>query len=371
MDHAPIYNRVRDFINLTKLPDNQAFESLALAVFSHQFGANKTYRRYCERLGRSPANVRHWREIPAVPIAAFKSFDLICQGPGNPAPELLFRSSGTTRGPDQRSRHGFPVAAVYETALRRSFLESVLPDGARPRLAFLAPAPSVRPESSLIHMFETLRGDLDPGAQFFIDRSGLRFDRLIGFFEEAAASDQPVAILGITSAFLDVASRLRETGRRIRLPSGSRIVDTGGLKKSGFQLSRDEIEDRYEQAFGLPRRRIVNEYGMAEAGSQFYDDRLQSPGPTAETKKLVPFWVRTRVIDPETGRDLPDGALGLLQTFDLANCGSVSAVITDDLAVSVGKGFRLQGRLEGAEPRGCALLLDELHEDAGRPAHND
>ena len=147
MKHAPIYDRVLEFIESRKPPGNPAFESLALAVFSHPFGANATYRRYCERLGRSPANVRHWREIPAIPIAAFKSFDLICRGPGDPAPELTFRSSGTTRGLDQRSRHGFPVAAVYEAALRRSFEESVLPDGIRPRLAFLAPAPTVRPDS--------------------------------------------------------------------------------------------------------------------------------------------------------------------------------------------------------------------------------
>ena len=55
------------------------------------------------------------------------------------------------------------------------------------------------------------------------------------------------------------------------------------------------------------------------------------------------------------------GGVGLLCHHDLANAGSVSAVLTEDLGRAVGDdGIALLGRVAGAPPRGCGLLLAEL-----------
>jgi hypothetical protein len=79
----------------------------------------------------------------------------------------------------------------------------------------------------------------------------------------------------------------------------------------------------------------------------------------------VPPWVRTRVVDPRDGRDCADGEPGVLVHYDLANTGSVLAVQTSDLGVREGAGFRVLGRLGGAEARGCSIAADALLEPRG------
>ena len=49
-----------------------------------------------------------------------------------------------------------------------------------------------------------------------------------------------------------------------------------------------------------------------------------------------------------------------LAFFDLANVGSAVHVLTEDLGVAEGEGFRLLGRAAGAELRGCSLVVEEL-----------
>src|SRR2546422_623588 len=54
---------VREFIDA---PDPARFQELALALFRFQYGGNAPYRRFCDRRGRTPANVTDWVDIPAV-----------------------------------------------------------------------------------------------------------------------------------------------------------------------------------------------------------------------------------------------------------------------------------------------------------------
>jgi phenylacetate-coenzyme A ligase PaaK-like adenylate-forming protein len=104
--------------------------------------------------------------------------------------------------------------------------------------------------------------------------------------------------------------------------------------------------------------RIVNQYGMTELGSQFYDSILREPD--TERRKIAPPWVRVRIVDPESGRESPPGEAGIVVITDLANTGSVIAVQTADLGRRIGDGFEVLGRSPGAEARGCSIAADEL-----------
>jgi hypothetical protein len=70
--------------------------------------------------------------------------------------------------------------------------------------------------------------------------------------------------------------------------------------------------------------------------------------------------VRVRVFDPATLAEAPAGTPGLLSIFDLANLGSAVHLLTEDLGMAEGGGFRLLGRAAGAELRGCSLVVEEL-----------
>ena len=149
-------------------------------------------------------------------------------------------------------------------------------------------------------------------------------------------------------------------------------METGGYKGRSKVLLRGELYEALEDAFGIPQTRIVNEYGMTELLSQFYEPVLAGApsaahrpgGPTSaglvERFHVGPPWVRTSVLDPLTLKALPVGEVGVLAHLDLGNLGSVAPVLTEDLGREVPGGFQLLGRSSGSEPRGCSLAMEEF-----------
>ena len=107
---------------------------------------------------------------------------------------------------------------------------------------------------------------------------------------------------------------------------------------------------------------MVNEYGMTELLSQYYEPApwLEENEDLAARRLLPPPWMRFQVLDPLTLAPVAEGEPGLLCHFDLANLGSVSAVLTEDMGQRDGEGLKLLGRAPGAEPRGCSLAMEEL-----------
>jgi hypothetical protein len=103
---------------------------------------------------------------------------------------------------------------------------------------------------------------------------------------------------------------------------------------------------------------------MTELCSQRYDSVMDDRfhGRSLAPRRLAaPPWLRTRILDPDTLAPVAPGETGLLCHHDLANAGSVAAVLTDDLGRAVGDdGIELRGRAAGAPPRGCGVLLAAL-----------
>jgi len=357
-----IYDEVLDFI---RHPVEGRFDPLALQVFAFQFERSPAYRRYCEAKDKTPDNVGSWREIPAVPTAAFKELDLVCD-----QPEKVFFTSGTTQGPTKRGRHSVPRLDLYRASVLPNFMAHLLPDLAELRMLILTGSPMLWPHSSLTHMMEIVRreyGGTDSG--YFVTDAGLDLDGLSRSLREACMHNKPVMLAGVTLAFHHFLDHCEERRMTFRLPSGSRMMDTGGFKGRKINLSSSDLYHRYETVLGIPQTHIVNEYGMTEMGSQFYDNVLADHlnGLSRPRHKRVPPWVRTRVVDPETLEDQPPGSAGMLRHYDLANCGSVMALQTEDIGYTVGDGlpagqagFEITGRASGSEARGCSLLVEEI-----------
>jgi hypothetical protein len=99
---------------------------------------------------------------------------------------------------------------------------------------------------------------------------------------------------------------------------------------------------------------------MTELTSQCYTRTLLGDDPDVF---VAPHWMRVRVLDPETLAEAPVGTPGLIAVFDLANLGSAVHLLTEDLGIAEGEGFRLLGRAAGAELRGCSLVVEELRKE--------
>lgn len=340
----------------TPLPDAD-FDDLARRVSERQWERNPAFARFCEARGVRPGSWSSWRALPPVPARAFRERGLVSRGPA----QAVFRTSGTTGGAAGRGEHRVPDLSLYHASLLPNFAAHLLPGGARPPMISLIPSPREVPDSSLSHMIGVVEAELAPETRYFVDGDGRLDEHGLRFaLGEAESVQAPVLVVGTAFAFVHLLDALAARSTRFRLPEGSRVMETGGFKGRSRTVPREELYAAIGSRLGIPSDRIVNEYGMTELLSQFYEPvltggaRLHRPPP----------WVRTRVLDPATLEPLPPGRAGLLCHFDLANMGSVCCVLTEDLGVeppeAKRRGFRVLGRNPGAEPRGCSLAMDDL-----------
>jgi hypothetical protein len=344
------------------LPDDR-FRELALRAFRVQYEGNDTYRAFCRGRDRTPDGVQAWEEVPPVPTTAFKHLDLVV-GEAADA-ERTFRTSGTSRGRGLRGRHHVPRLELYHASLLPPFLRWVLHGVDGPPLLSLVPSPEEVPDSSLAEMVGTVARGAAGRVQWLAAPDGA--PRRAAFVEaarEASAAGDPVLVVGTAFAFVHLLDHLAGEGRSLRLPDGSRIMETGGFKGRSRAVSRTELYRGLERLLAVPGERVVNEYGMTELLSQLYEPVLHR-GVEARGRHVPPPWLRVRALDPATLEPLPPGRPGLLAFYDLANAGSVSAILTEDVGSVNPEGVRLEGRAPGAEPRGCSLALEDLLEAAG------
>jgi len=78
MTESAIIQALLTFLQREDASDDD-FNQLALDIFAYQFQHNQPYRRFATQRGRTPFTVKHWRNIPAIPISAFKDLTLSCR----------------------------------------------------------------------------------------------------------------------------------------------------------------------------------------------------------------------------------------------------------------------------------------------------
>lgn len=330
------------------------FNTLALRLFAHQFQHNTAFQKFCQQRGRTPRTVKSWRDIPAVPINGFKDLTLSCVPPEHC--ERVFMTSGTTRG-DVKGRHYHPQLQVYDLSMTLNFRRRFMAGQGRMRMGLLFPDEQLMPNSSLAHYLAlALREFGTPESRYYLGPEGLQVDALCATLAQVQASGEPLALLGASYSFVHLMDALQARGLSFQLPAGSRLLDTGGFKGQSREMDMDEFYAALSTAFGVPRRQCINMYGMTELSTQFYDDgNAQLPAV-----KSGPHWIRTRVLDPLSGQEMPAGERGILAHTDLGNFNSVTTILTEDVGVAVDSGFLLLGRAQGAQAKGCSLAVDEF-----------
>ncbi len=399
------------------------FNELALSLFMLQFSEIATFRKFCEARKVSPQTIRHWGEIPALPTSAFKEFEISSLKPEERT--RVFHSSGTTEQIPSRHFHNADSLAIYEASLLPWFEKHFLAQWSalakneiigpleKPGFIFLTPPPVLAPNSSLVHMFETVRrelgsrdslftGKLDGPKEGIVGRASclseglpapvsqvrgqdaragrleacptfsansdalalgqnswtLDIDQTLFALRKSVCAHCPVAILGTAFSFVHLLDHFAANHICYRLSTGSRVLETGGYKGRSRTLPKAELHQFITKHLGIPESHIVCEYGMSELSSQAYDGIVQGLKFKVQSRRVFHFppWARAQIISPETGNEVGEGETGLIRVFDLANVYSVLAIQTEDLGIRCGDGFELIGRTALAEPRGCSLM---------------
>ncbi len=241
--------------------DEDLLNEWARRAFALQFAENSTYGKYCETRGVEPGDVFGWRDVPPVPTAAFRAVDLIV-GPSSGA-KLTFLTSGTSRGTSRKGRHLIRAPELYRASLRAAFRAFVLEGEVAANIVTLPPSFTHDPTSSLGWMLDDVcAGFASELGGSVVTADGVDWAGLDAVVVDAVRLDLPLCLLGTTLGFAEWLERLTD-GRSITspLPSGSRLMDTGGVKaREG--LERDAVLTGLCGQLGLRFEAIVNEFGM-------------------------------------------------------------------------------------------------------------
>ena len=342
-----------DFFARPSVSDGE-FNAMALEIYAHQFQANLPFQRFCQLRGKTPRNVKSWRDIPAVPIDAFKDFTLSCVAPDQC--ERVFMTSGTTRG-EVKGRHFHPSLQVYDESMRLNFKHHFMQGDDRLPMGILFPDEVTMPNSSLAHYLAlAVQHFGSPDSAYYLTPEGLQIEALCKALSESQASGTPMALLGASYSFVPLLDALNQQGASFRLPAGSRILDTGGFKGQSREIPMESFYEQLAATFGIDRNQCINMYGMTELSTQFYD----AGNRTVPSVKRGPHWIRSRLVDPLTGQDVPTGERGILAHTDLANFNSVTTLLTQDVGMACDDGFVLLGRAAGAQAKGCSLAVEDF-----------
>jgi hypothetical protein len=339
------------------------FEQLALKIAENQ-AARSPFLRQFHRMASSQS-LRTLEDIPAVPAAAFRGRQIIPIS----QPRSIFHTSGTTGA--ETGIHAFVDTDLYDLAAPITFGELVLgkhADRQAYRFINLLPPPSDAPYSSLVHMMRVVADTYSQGHAEWLAQPGpiipndapIRLDDLL---QADATGHTPVILSGPAFAFVQLIERAGISpdqpvaGPRWTLPPGSRIMETGGFKGRTREIRRDDFHRLLATLIGIPESSIINEYGMTELSSQFYDRTLVTGINTPE--KTSSPWLRAWPVHPLTGQRCEPGQVGLLRIADLCNLDSAIVIQTEDQAVAGLDGsFTLLGRVPKAKIRGCSLPFE-------------
>ena len=307
----------------------EEFSQLALEVFRFQAQRCAPYRQYVELLGVDPTCVSRVEDIPFLPIELFKLRDVYC---GNAEPEKVFTSSSTTG--QTPSRHMMQSLALYEQAFTRAF-EQFYGNAEGWSIYGLLPNYLQREGSSLVYMVDRLIARCGSGG-FYLDE----YEKLLS---DMAADPKPKILLGVSYALWDLAEQYAPK------LENTVVMETGGMKGYREELPKAEFHKILTSAFGVEK--IHSEYGMAELTSQAYS--------SGDGVFYAPQWMRVLARDVNNPlKVLPQGSRGALNIIDLANLSSCAFIATQDVGRTYEDGaFMVEGRLSGAEVRGCNLLV--------------
>jgi hypothetical protein len=320
------------------------FDELALREFRFQYDQNAIFREFCEAKKVTPADVTDWRDVPLVYNDVFKT-NLVSSFPLEQA-VMGCLTGGTTsltqRGRIFRDEDGKKLVFGANRIMTGSYLFPDFTDGRRCRILILAPSPDLAPSMGMaIGMDQTRRHFGTPDSLFLLGRTGIDINGLLKALREAEASGVPVALIGATSAYVYFFQACRRKKWTFKLPPGSRICDGGGYRGRFGPVSRDDYYGMVKEILDIPQTHCVNVLGEAETATNLFDDALRRHVkglPLQQRARPVPPWSRVLAMDIDTLKPLPDGKVGLLAHWDLANVPTVLAIITDNLGYTTHDG---------------------------------
>ncbi len=325
--------------DIFNINNNTQFKEIALEVFRYQFDHCSPYNEYCKLIGIKPQSVTSIENIPFIPISLFKNKEIICNETNRPLTyEKIFTSSSTTG--NIPSKHYIKELSIYDNSIYKCFeLFFDKPEN----YSFLALLPSYleRDGSSLVYMVQKLMDRSNSSySGFYLYNHAELYNNLL----QIKNSGKACILIGVSFALLDFISQ-----HKISMPNLI-VIETGGMKGRGKEISRDDLHKRIKEGFGIEQ--VYSEYSMAELLSQAWSFK--------EGIFETPPWMKIIIRDLNDPFSIVDNnVIGGINIIDLANYNSCSFIQTEDMGIKTADNlFKVLGRIKNSEIRGCNLLLE-------------
>ena len=320
----------------SEVPDS-VFNDYSLRMFAFHYEVNAIFREFCDAKKVRPGDVKRWQDVPMVYNDVFKTH-LVASFPLEQS-VMACLTGGTTsltqRGRIFRDEDGKKLVFAANRTMTGSYLFPDFADGKRCRVLILAPSPELAPSMGMaIGMDQTRRAFGTDDSEFLLGKSGIDINGLLRALRESEATGVPVALIGATSAYVYFFQACRRKKMSFKLPPGSRVCDGGGYRGRFGVVTRDDYTAMVKEILDVPDSHCVNVLGEAETATNLFDDSLRRKVkglPARKRTRPVPPWSRVLAMSVDTLKPLPDGEVGLLAHWDLANVPTVLAVITDNL----------------------------------------
>jgi len=319
--------------NLTKITES-SFEAAALQLFTYQYNNNPLYKTYSDYINVDPSKVRTVAEIPFLPIEFFKN-QIVKTGKWET--QAIFESSGTTGA--ITSKHHIEDLGFYLNQSEMIFREFY---GQPEEYTFLALLPSYleRNNSSLVYMIDHfIKVSKSEHSGFYLNE----VDQLMETIKRLKNKRTKTIIIGVTFALLELAENFKED------LSEMTVMETGGMKGRRKELTQNEVHQILKDSFSLEN--VHTEYGMTELLSQAYSKR--------NGLLSWPSWCKVLLRDLNDPFDMgTKRKTGGVNIIDLANIHSCAFIETKDIGEIINqKEFKVLGRMDNSEVRGCNLLI--------------
>ncbi len=320
--------------NCFQIESEDDFNACALEVFRYQVENIPVYNRFIQLLKNDIKGIKHYKQIPFLPVAIFKSHYMISN---NENAETVFTSSGTTGA--ITSKHPVAKVVLYEESFMNGFERYFGPVDDYCIIGLL-PAYLERTGSSLVYMVKHLiEKSKHKSSGFYLNQ----YADLKSLLQQLKNQNQKTILIGVTFALLDMAENFA-----VDFPDLI-VMETGGMKGRRKEIVREELHQILTKGFGVEK--IHSEYGMTELLSQAYSKGEGLFNCQPWMKILI-----REINDPHNY--VSNGITGGVNIIDLANYYSCSFIATQDLGKKFGDHhFEIVGRFDNADLRGCNLMV--------------
>lgn len=335
----PLTSIVASVSELYRMPQPQleAIKGALIADnFRFHYENNRFYREACVSKGVHPDQIQGFDDlirIPLIPIAKFKSpssHELLSKPLHTIEHEM--RSTGTSGLPSisRRCSETVDAAVIAIYAMYREFLGIAKGAG-----LYVCPSTEEIPEMGMIKALNMLAGLLDT------HRFMVRQERFVP--EDALAqlkgweNQFTRHIIGPPFLIYRLLQFIKQTGQRIRLDKGSRVITLGGWKRfTGQMISRREFNLMCEEYLGIEPHGVRDIYALVESNVMAIDDEHQ-------VKHVSPY-VHFTVRDVnDLSREVPVGERGVLGILDPLALSTPGMILTEDI-VQLVPGLSPSGR---------------------------